>query len=172
MLNVKEVAERLGVHKQMIERYQRNGKLVPDFQLRNGDRIYTEESVERFQKLYQSRLMTLKEIGDVFGVSRDVVLYHFRKKRHIQPDAHRGNFVTFGDAKVMMIARSQEWVKNVEETVVGNAIVGTMFLPKKGKWCAFVRRGGRIYTAETENKELATKVAEMETAKLRSPLLR
>jgi len=59
MFTFNAVCDRLGVHRQTLEKHQRRGTLKPDVQLENGDRFYKEETVEKFEKTWRSGMATI-----------------------------------------------------------------------------------------------------------------
>ena len=134
-----EACEYLGVHKQSLEKYQRAGKLMFDYQFTNGERVYSQATLDRFKAKYQSPMMTLDEMAEMFNVSRQTVRYHFKTKRSIGSDAKRGSNVTYSDSKVIMVARTAGWIVRFGQEQVGTEYYGAWQLLDDPLWYIFHR---------------------------------
>jgi hypothetical protein len=143
-----EACEYLGIHKQSLEKYQRAGKLMPDFQFTNGERMYKQETLEAHKARWQSPMMTLEEVAKMFGVDRSAVRYHFKIKRSIGQDADRGMFGTYSDAKVIMVARSAGWIGKFEQESVGTEHFGVMWIPARDVWAVFHRKDKCLHVVD------------------------
>ena len=139
-----KACEYLGIHKQSLEKYQRSGKLMFDYQFANGERAYKHSTLEAYKTRWQSKMMTQEEVGIMFGVSPETVKYHFRRKRNLTPDADRGQFGTYSDNKVLMVARSEYWVTHFEQEVVGKQIICLMKIEATKQWALIRRTNNRM----------------------------
>lgn len=135
----------LGIHKQSLEKHQRSGKLVYDYQFSNGERMYKLATLEAYKARWQSPMLTQHDVADMFHVSDETVKYHFRRKRSITPDARRGNFGTYSDSKVLMIARSEGWITKYSENSVGSEHFGILQLHDSEDFFLFYR-GNRVFS--------------------------
>jgi DNA-binding transcriptional MerR regulator len=74
MLQIGEVAHRVGLSLRTVRYYEEMGLLIPENRTEGGFRLYTEEHVERLALIKQMKPLgfTVQEIGDVLG-ARDVV---------------------------------------------------------------------------------------------------
>lgn len=111
MLSFKEAAKYLDRHEQTLEHYHKRGLLVPD-QIwgMNGDRRYSQETLDRFRTEYlQSPFVTVEEIARRYNKTRATVHYHLKKKR-VSPAGKRGNTLTFLESDVMHIAQQAKWI--------------------------------------------------------------
>lgn len=162
-----EVCEKLGIHKQTLEKYQRERKLLPDFQFPDGERVYYADTLEKFEMMYRSNMLTIGKIAKIFGISETTVSHHFRRKRQITPDAKNGRFSTYSDGKVMMVARSEGWCEKVKEDIVGNARYGTMYIPSTNRWCAYKRENGILVLISRRTTEEGASAAMLEKICLR-----
>ena len=139
-----EACAHLGVHKQSLEKYQRQGKLMYDYQFANGERVYSQKTLDRFKAKYRSPMMTLEEVANMFGVSAQAVRYHFRIKRSIGSDAYRGRYATYSDSKVIMVARTAGWITRFGQELVGTEAYGAWQIHYDPLWYVFHRFEKRI----------------------------
>lgn len=161
-----QAAEYLGLHTQTLERHQRDGRLTADYQFENGERAYTQETLDAYRRRWQSQMLTAEEIQDLFGITRETFWYHFRKKRNIQHDAKRGRAECFSDAKIMMIARTEKWITALREESIGNKILGIGLITHTARWIVYVRVQGELrvqgqYTREEAEATFARLSADL-----------
>jgi len=135
-----EAAEYLGLHKQTLEKLQRVGRLQYDFKFENGERAYKQNTLDAYRLRWQSNMMTFNDIADMFGISRDAVIYHFRRKRVVSSAGRRGRAWVYGPDSVIMVARAEGWITELEEWVTGLERVGLGYIGGKGEWIVY-RRG-------------------------------
>lgn len=136
---IKEAAEYLGMHKQNIEAHQRSGKLVPDFKFQDGSRMYSAETLRTYQVRWQSNMLTMREIGELFKIPKHRVFWAFRQKRAISPDGKRGKADVYSDAKIMMVGSSERWFTSRYEEAIGVTNIGYMFLTESKEWVVYHR---------------------------------
>lgn len=139
----------LGIHKQSLEKHQRSGKLVYDYQFSNGERMYKLLTLEAYKARWQSPMLTQHEVADMFHVSEETVKYHFRRKRSITPDARRGSFGTYSDSKVLMIAKSEKWITGFSENSVGSERIGILRIHDSEKFFLF-HRGNKVLSITSQ----------------------
>jgi predicted transcriptional regulator len=174
MYTANQACEYLGIHKQSLEKYQRQGKLRADTQFPNGERMYEKETLDAFKERWQSQMMTQEEIAKMFGVARTAVRYHFKIKRSITADADRGMFGTYSDAKVLMVARSAGWVKDFEQESIGSEYIGLMFVKARDQWTVFHRKNRCLFVLDRlllylDAKKIMNAAVTMRRLQVRNP---
>lgn len=137
-----EAAEYLGLHRSTLEAHQNSGRLVPDIRFKDGGRLYSLETIEKYKRRWQAPNLTMEQVADLFGITKVMAFWALRKKRVIVPDGKRGRAFVFSDTKVLMVATSEKWLTGREEFVAGDKYIGMMYIVAKTKWAVYARQFG------------------------------
>lgn len=114
-------------------------------------------------------MMTQEEIAELFGITEDTVMYNFRRKRKISPDAKRGSYDTYSDSKILMVARSEGWVSSFDQEQVSNLYLGSMKIEATNTWLVFKRANLVIYVLADciKSSDEARRILEENTSEIR-----
>lgn len=137
LYSASEAAEYLGIHKQTLEKLQRSGRLKRDFITSGGHRVYKQKTLEEYRTRWQSNRLSFDEIASIFGITKDAVHYHFRRKRSISPAGFRRGAMVFRPSTVLMVAKNEKWIDQVTEANGRKESVGVGYLPKTGEWIVY-----------------------------------
>jgi len=120
LLSVEEAAERLGVSKLTVEYHVRNGRIPVAYYLGEDRRRLIRASVlTKYRKEYMNTAdLTLREIAEMYDKTRDVIHFHFCRKRNVQTSGRRVQMNTYTVENVEMVARVEGWTKKSHPRVL------------------------------------------------------
>lgn len=117
LITVEEVAEMLELAVYTVEHHISTGKIKPAYVLgEDRRRLFKTSDVKKYMAYYMNEKdFTLDEIAEMVDKSRDVVHWHFCRKRNVRPSGRRGKKFVFSMSSIRMVARSQGWTLTTPE---------------------------------------------------------
>lgn len=108
-----EAVEFLGYSSQMLEYLQQEGRLVAEIVLEgNGERLYSMRQLRQYRRLYiEPSGLTMEQVAEKYGVTRDMVYHHFKIKRQIPLSGQRNHLEFYSEKDAEMVARAEGWIE-------------------------------------------------------------
>ena len=120
LLTLEEAAQRLGVSTLTVEHHVRSGKIPVAYYLgEDRRRLIKGSALTKYRKAYMNTTdLTLREIADMYDMTRDAVHFHFCRKRNVQISGKRVQMNTYTLENVEMVARVEGWTKKTHPRVL------------------------------------------------------
>lgn len=120
LLTLEEAAQKLGVSTLTIEYHVRNGKIPVAYYLgEDRRRLIKSSELTKYRKAYMNTTdLTLREIAEMYGMTRDAIHFHFCRKRSVQTSGRRVQMHTYTLEAVEMVARVEGWMKKERQRVL------------------------------------------------------
>ena len=120
LLTLGEAAQRLGVSTLTVEHHVRNGRIPVAYYLgEDRRRLIRGSTLAKYRKEYMNTTdLTLREIAEMYDMTRDAIHFHFCRKRRVQISGKRVQLNTYTLENVEMVARVEGWMKKERQRVL------------------------------------------------------